>query len=168
MGIVVGNMATWQFDLHCLPQRSVLRTFEGIPVKITTDQFNSTGWWGNLEPLPEGFTSAFAKILPVADSWSADIKSWGSSDGNRIDLVSENGQPQDVFVRIDVRKVSYSFVIEIVRIAKENDWLFLSEGGEVLRPAFREVMFAIKRSDAFRFVENPEEFLQELERERKG
>jgi len=161
-------MATWQFDLHYLPQRSVLRTFEGIPVKITTDQFNATRWWASLEPLPDWLNSAFAKILPAADSWSADIKTWGFSDGDRIDIVFENGHPQDVFVRIDVRKVSYAFVIELVRIAKENDWLFLSEGGEVLRPAFREVMFAIKRSDAFRFVENPEEFLQELERERKG
>lgn len=158
-------MATWQFDLHLVPASTVAMAFKVTPITITQYQFDDVNWWRGVA-LSNETKSAFSKLLPPATSWSSDIETWGDEEGNRVDFLFDNSELADIFVRIDVRNVSFAFVIGLIQLARENDWLFLTQDRHFLRPFFDELMGAIKRSDSFRFVENPEHFLRTLEKMR--
>lgn len=158
-------MAAWQFDFHLLPFEAVAKRYGGMPVAISRADFEETHWWmGCVEP---DLQASFAKLLPALESWSDSVQRWGDEQGNRIDVVTEGDTLEDVFVRVDVRNISQVFLIGLLEIARRADCVLLLHDGRVIRPSFTKVLTAIRKSDAFRFVENTDAFLRALERARE-
>ncbi|WP_119269755.1 hypothetical protein [Taklimakanibacter deserti] len=60
------------------------------------------------------------------------------------------------------------FIQTIVKIAEENSLLILMENGYLIRPSVNGILRAIQKSPAFKFVENPEMFLKQLEQSKVG
>lgn len=160
-------MATWQFDLHLLPSRAVTATHGGVPLTIFREDFDKGDWWRDVTITPN-IKAQLAKLLRPASSWSPRIEVWGIEDGDRIDVVGESGHVEDILVRVDVRDLSYKFLMEMTKVARENDWLILTQDNHVLRPSVKEVLRAIHRSDSFRFVRDPAAFLEKLARSTGG
>lgn len=156
-------MAIWQFDMHLLPEEAIRRRYGSIPVAIAPADIDAGGWWKDALP-PGNFTESLSKLLPQAVSWSSSINTWGYEDGNRIDLVWDDDQLMDVFVRIDVRQISYDLVEKLLRLARINRWVPWVNG-QVLRPSLGHILRAIRYSDAFKFVQDPEAFLIALDKE---
>jgi hypothetical protein len=74
----------------------------------------------------------------------------------------------DIFIRVDVRSLSQVFLVNLLELARKNDWLLRTQDERVFRPSLSRLLAAIHKSDAFRFVEDPRAFLDALERARQG
>jgi hypothetical protein len=154
-------MATWQFDLHCLPSESVRHFYGKIPTAIPRVDFDEKKWWENVV-VPIDLREKLSKLLPPMASWSEQVLKWGTDDGNRIDLVIHDDSVANFFIRIDVRNISSHFLEELVSLLQRNDWLLISDHGTIIQPSMAELLAAIRESSAFRYVENPKIFLEEM------
>jgi len=154
-------MALWQFDLHCLPSVAVVERLGQIPLTMKRGDFDNVTWWRCVAQ-PADIASQFDRFLPRMSSWSPKITTWGEEDGNRIDLVTSGLGIKDIFVRIDVRNLDYKFLLALIRCTDANKWVFLTQESYVLGPSLSKLLSAIRRSDSFRFVTDPDEFLRKL------
>ena len=162
-------MAIWQCDFYIRPRRAL--EIEGsLPITFsgTLEAELETLWGKNyfLGTLP----NALSQLLPERRSWSEDIRTWGDEDGDRVDLSGTDGKLEEWFVRFDLRHPSFSFLHSIIDLAQRYNGVFVSSRNYVIPPSYTNLLDHIRRSDSFRFVENPEKFFEELashkERER--
>lgn len=154
-------MAIWQFDLHCLPRRTVVGQIGELPLTILPSGFDDGDWWRG-EILETTLADQFSQLLPKAQSWSPKIQMWGQENGDRIDLASDDATIQDVLVRIDVRNIDYKFLMSFIQCADANNWVLLTQDNYVLVPSLSRLLSAIRRSDSFQFVADPHDFLKRL------
>lgn len=150
-------MAIWQFDLHLVPRSRVIGVYSSLPKEIERDVFDSTEWWENYKP-PSNFEELITSFLPANTSWIIDTKTWGEEDSHRVDVMYQDEEVSEIYVRIDVRKLHQSFVGNIVNLARDCDCLVLTQDKRLLEPHIDKLTFEIERSSAFQFVENPEVF----------
>ena len=156
-------MATWQFDIHLLPKAGALKHAQGDHIRI--DEVDSEEWWRGTDK--SALRIDLSELLSSAPSWHDDIERWGTEDGDRIELMSDGLLIVDVFIRIDVREISYKFLVQLLEFFRRNSLLLIAEGGAILEPRISDLIAAIRWSTSFRFVSNPTEFLQRLEDELK-
>lgn len=159
-------MAAWQFDFHLLPRAAVQGQYGTLPLVISRDAFNSTDWW--CATSAEDQLGELSSLLPGAQSWSPQIQRWGTEDGDRIDISRKEGRLHGVFVRVDVRVISYNFLAAILAAARKHDWVIRTQDSRVLRPSFGGMMSEIQKSDCFRFVSDPDGFIREMARRREA
>ena len=154
-------MATWQFDLHLLPKERLMELVGTHPVSISRELLDETRWWdGKVDP--ELLDADLASFLRKSKSWHPEIAVWGEEDGNRIDVIYENNNVVEIFVRIDLRQLDRGFVIALVRLAKKYDCVFVTSTMRVLEPTLNNLIKAMEESDAHRFVDDPKGFLESL------
>jgi hypothetical protein len=153
-------MAIWQFDAHLIPDMSVGTHYGALPLVVTRQEFDGHNWWADISP--DDLVADLKALLPSCPSWHPDISMRGSEDGNRIDLLTEQGHLRDIFIRIDVRNLSYSLLGQLCCVCQEHACHLLIDGGQLIRPSVRRVLAAIEISKAFAFVTDPEEFLRQL------
>jgi hypothetical protein len=95
------------------------------------------------------------------DSWSEEVRTWGSMDGNRIDYLKDDGS--ELFrVRIDLREPSVDFMKTVLVLANRWSMTLEDDDGNELRPNLEDLVSNLKSSDAYRFVTNPKKFLDEI------
>ena len=100
------------------------------------------------------------------------MEMWGDEDGDRIVVVySKQDIVEEIIFRLDVRKVSESFIMSIIAFLDELDCLIVTETGSVIDPKagrtgganfFFSLMNQINESNPKKFVDNPEDFLRGL------
>ena len=154
-------MATWQYDFHLLPSAGVVSSYQTIPVVISQSDFDQEQWWERSPP-PKEFESEISKLLPPLPTWNSDLKKWGFDDGNRIDTWRNKGTLSSIYVRVDVREVSLVFIATLMDMARRNGCLLRTQEGRVIPPSVAIVLSAIRGSKAFRFVQDPQAFLDAL------
>ena len=154
-------MAIWQCDFHIRP-RTLLEVEGILPITFTdSEETELKTLWGENYSLTD-LPAMLSKLLPEARSWSEEIRTWGVEDGDRIDLSGEDGKLEEWFLRIDLRHPSFSFLQAIVGLVQRFDGVFVSSRNYVIPPSYTKLLDHIRRSDSFRFVENPEKFFEEL------
>ncbi len=127
-------MAVWQYDLTMSPSRET-------KVSQVCEELSN-----RLEEL---------------DSWSEEVRTWGSMDGNRIDFLKDGDG--DLFrVRIDLREPSLDFMKCVLVLANRWSMTLEDDDGKGLRPNLEDLVSSIKFSDAYRFVTDPKKFLEEI------
>lgn len=151
-------MALWQYDMHLLPLAEVVSRFGALPERMDRSTFDEYDWWLRYQPFGE-LIPRLSGCLAERPSWTAEIKTWGSEDGNRVDVVLEQNRIVDIFVRVDVRDVGLDFLHGITTIAKDLGLLVLTPDMRIVEPEVTSVLTLIATSDVAEFVENPEEFL---------
>ncbi len=161
-------MAIWQFDIRMLPSEAVLRRHGVTAVIIPKNEIDDEeALWENL-PISANFEDEISEILPRMQSWHRELRQWGCDDGDRIDLWTDGKAISGIKVRIDVRQISRIFIVKVLELARRHHWLIRTEDGQVFQPSFAKLLSAIHTSDAFRFVENPQRFLEELSNEQEN
>ena|ERR1700722_7816081 len=153
-------MALWQFDIHLLPKSEVLSELGQLPQQMDRDVFDEHSWWLHYQPIAQ-LLSRLSEVLVEGKSWSPDIKTWGTEDGNRVDVVFECERIVDVFVRFDVRNLQRTFVTQITNIAQDLALVAFAPGMKVVEMEMGKLIPLITTSDAAHFVENPEKFFRE-------
>jgi hypothetical protein len=87
---------------------------------------------------------------------------WGSDDGNRLDVYTKNERPADGLLRLDLRAWGQQFVEAVLGLLREWSCGLEDPGGRPVEPVLGEVALAAGGSPAFRFVEDPEAFFRRV------
>lgn len=150
-------MATWQFDIW----------FAEPIGKIGNGYAQEQASLLNLS-LSDDSIIHFIGDLPSEKSWNADLEIRGKMEGDRIDIIYENGSVAEISVRIDVREIDLNFLVRIVQFSKINRLLLVNATTrEVIESDIEMLIGAIESSSAFKFVSNPHDFIRKIEDQRK-
>jgi hypothetical protein len=155
-------MATWQFDFHVVPEGGVANFFGTTPLVIDAEAFVDHNWWAEYRSLAELETD-ISSVAPRLTSWSSEIERWGTEDGDRIDVVRSGAEVCDVLVRVDARRISQTFLADIVKLARKHHLLLRLSDGRIVKPSIGKLLSEIRLSSAFRFCEDPRVFLESLD-----
>jgi hypothetical protein len=154
-------MAIWQWDLTLVPRYEVTQLFSSIPQYMDFDWFETIEWWKSISS--DKMTGFFDGILPTYFTpWAKDTLSWGSDDGNRIQMSVELGNVKHLFIRIDLRSLNLSLLEFLTDFSSENGFLFFAfDTQKFIEPDLELVIDAIKNSRKMGFVNNPEKFFED-------
>ena len=147
-------MAAWQHDYHILPQAKLKEFYGRIPESVPENDYNKFPWWINVpgpDPLEIG------KILPPMDSWSGQVKIWGSDRGDRLSLYyGEDNTLQSVELRIDLRRefpVIREFATTLAMYADLKMWCFCTQSFGILMPDYEVLAKDTSLSSAQEFID---------------
>lgn len=100
-------------------------------------------------------------FLEKHDSWSSDIIQYGDLQSTCIEISKENGRIVELCVRLDLRTLSKDILNNVVEYIKGLDG-YIYYQNEIIEPTFKNVVFMIKESTAYKFCKNPMSFIDEL------
>ncbi len=146
-------MAVWQVEFAIVPRRAL-----AAKPKVGALQLMETNWW-SAERLPSGYSQQLAAIVPLGSSSATELQTWGSPDGNRVDVWSENGKPTRMTARVDVRRLDARFSAMLLQFARVADAVFIRSDGLVVEPVVGAFGAALRTSDAWRYASDPAAFI---------
>jgi hypothetical protein len=130
-------MATWQADFELRPDDA---------------------------PLPPDYRARLTTLLPVGRAWAPELEMWGEEDGDRIDVWPRVGtEGGEVLLRIDMRRFDPAWAaraFSTLRALGREFWPVWNDTAPIRDPD--ELELALRGSPAFRFAEDPEEFLRRV------
>jgi len=102
-----------------------------------------------------------SKVLHPEISWSHEIIQYGKTDETCLEISYDGNILSDIHCRIDVRNINKETLNEIVNfIVSNNAKIF--KGNVFYKATLENLITIIRESNAFKFCENPFEFLNEL------
>jgi hypothetical protein len=153
-------MATWQFNLRVIPRTDLERHIGTTPVRVGFEDLDNLN--AAFPVSLEWISGRIGDLLPPTQSWSPDLVQFGAEEGTRADVWVDHDRIDSILVRIDARELNSAFLIRLADLGREGDFIFVSETGEVLPPNARRFFNALAKSNAARFVDDPEGFLATL------
>lgn len=100
-------------------------------------------------------------FLKKNESWSNDIIQYGSLQSTCIELLMENGRIVEISIRLDLRMLTKSLLINVVDyIIRLNSNIYYQN--EIIIPSITNISNLIKKSDAYKYCQNPLTFIDDL------
>ncbi len=155
------NMAIWQWDVWIVPRKEVVERLSVIPEYMDQDWFETNEWWNTAsETELVGF---FDSLLPTYDTlWAKNTQSWGSDDGDRVELMTEDGKITDVVIRVDLRDLNINFLASLMIFSAASEYVFYSlESKKFIEPDLSELLNEIRNSRKMVFIRDPEKFFED-------
>jgi len=154
------EMAIWQFAFDLMPSSAVIIN-EAVAVRMTQAQLDAT------EP---DFSAAtiqllferLGSILPEKTSWSPSLRIWGDEKTNDVQVFLGEPGIEGVQFRLDVANLSMPLVAQICSLAQDTACVLVTRDGAIVRPNGTSLIRAIMRSNAARYVRDPERFIREF------
>ena len=101
--------------------------------------------------------------MPKADSWSDDLSLWGNDNVHDISVWHGEGKIFSIGFRLDLRENITSILSALCEAASAlNCMLFVPGQKVILNPNVFELKRYILKSNAAKFVSDPEGFLNGL------
>jgi hypothetical protein len=142
-------MAVWQVDFAIVPKHA-LAAKPRIPISDLID----ADWWSS-EHLPSEYARHLSAIAPAGSSWTNELQTWGTEDGNRVEVRFENGKPVRMIARVDVRRLDAKFGAMLLQFARTADALLLRADGLVVEPLVGAFGAALRTSAAWQYATDP-------------
>lgn len=147
-------MAVWQVDFYIVPQRALV----AAPGRLTRAILDATDWWAGT-PLPADYRTRLAGVAAAASSGSVELETWGTEDGNRVDVWSENGRVRSMVARVDVRRLDPKFGAALLLFVRTASAVLVRGDGLVTEPTINAYAGALRSSSAWRYASDPAAFL---------
>jgi hypothetical protein len=113
-------------------------------------------------PWPADYAARLDAITARSrELWPATT-TWGTDDGNRLDVHVEDGQPASGLLRLDLRCWDQRFVEPVLGLLRDWGCRLTGPSGQPVEPILGDVALAARGSPAFRFVKDPELFFRRL------
>jgi hypothetical protein len=147
-------MAAWQVDFYLVPRAAI-----GIAATVLTPgELDSTEWWA-VAAFPADYQLRLDMVATRGRSWTARLETWGSEDGNRVDVALEDGRVQSVIIRVDVRRLDSKFGAALIEFTRKLGALLIRRDGLIIEPTIAAYAGALRTSIAWRFANDPAAFL---------
>ena len=146
-------MAVWQVEFSIVPRR--LLASAGVAEPRPS---NDADWWA-AQRLPSNYQRQLAAVASPASSSNADLQTWGTEDGIRVDVWSVDGRATTVTARVDVRRLDSKFGAMLLQFVRTADAVLVRRDGLVVEPQVGAFAAALRSSDAWRFANDPAEYL---------
>jgi hypothetical protein len=142
-------MAAWQVHFSIVPRRAFAAA-STAKLRPSAD----ADWWA-AEPLPSDYRQKLAAVVTPAPSSSAAVQTWGTEDGNRIDVSTVDGRATMVTARVDVRRLDAKFGAMLLQFARTADAVLIRSDGLVVEPLVGAFGAALRSSEAWRYANDP-------------
>ena len=92
------------------------------------------------------------------------LRSFGDTETNDISVCFDNETNivQELSCRLDLRKIDKAFVGKLLSLATRFDCLLMDKQGRLYEPTMKNLFDTIKLSNANRFVDDPNQFLEDM------
>ena len=158
-------MAIWQFSVVLIPASWAEENSYITSLLYDEEGFDTECTWQNIQPEPS-FRDVLSEVLPASESWHNDLLTWGEIKGHDIQVWHAEGVIEGIHIRLDLNQKLNEIIVKVVKAAKVLDCaLFFPELKEVVEANEFELIKALKRSNAAKFVLNPQDFLNEISNE---
>ena len=183
-------MAIYQFHLTVIPKKGILEKFGHIPEILEIDYEErkehyylkednliededefidamTQDWWSTTELNPMEIIHQIDKKVKRANYGDETFINWKTyskevDNDAVLSINKETGKIEELTFRADLRENGFLFLKEILRLAKNHDWLLMDIKGNLANPELQEIKKLIKKSNTFKFLENPLKFLTNL------
>lgn len=165
-------MAVYQYYLEVVPKDGVLKihTSKPVTIRVNTEtgffESNTEIYWKELEVKTDDIISKIDKIVKRAN-WGNDATSFNwKTYTEKLDndaviyLDAESLMITKFSFRADLRENRLKFLMDIIELGKQYNWLFMDRSGKLMNPDFEEVKVSIKDSNAYSFLKDPIKFLE--------
>jgi hypothetical protein len=142
-------MAPWQVDFYIIPRRALLS--RGT---LDSSDLAATPWWAT-HVLPPDYQRRLGAVASVAPSSRANVQTWGSEDGNRVDVWSEDNRVSAIMARVDVRRLDSKFGAALLQFVRTADAVLVRSDGLVVEPTIAAYAGALRNSAAWKFANDP-------------
>jgi hypothetical protein len=142
-------MAAWQVDFYIIPRRALMAR-----AKLDSSDLAATAWWAT-DTLPPDYQRRLGAVASVGPSSSADVQTWGSDDGNRIDVLSEQGRVRAITTRVDVRRLDSKFGAALLQFVRAAGAVLVRSDGLVVEPTIAAYAGSLRGSGAWKLSNDP-------------
>ena len=111
--------------------------------------------------LSNNSTSILSEELPINASWCTEDKLFGCLDTTCVEICFLNSSIDEISVRLDITSLCKSQINSIINFAIANNLQILYDGKK-LSVSMDNICSIIYASDAFRYLNNPKQFLLQL------
>lgn len=145
-------MAAWQVEFHLVPRRAL------ASAALTSAVLRDTDWWTAFA-FPSDYQKRLAIVAPAAVASRPNVETWGTADGNRVDVWSDAGRVTRVMVTVDVRRLDSRFGAALLDFVRAADAVLVRTDGLVVEPIIGAYAGALRNSAAWTFASDPAAFL---------
>ena len=143
-------MAPWQVIFHVVPHRAMAKAPRVLDAAIVA----ATEWWGTGAGTRELRERLGALIGPPSRT-SPTVESWGSADGNGVDVHLASGRIVRVIAHVDVRKLDPKFGAALLGFARSMQSVLVRVDGWVAEPTVGAYSTALRGDPAWAHANEP-------------
>jgi hypothetical protein len=167
-------MAVYQYYLAVVPREGIVKKHDSIPDKIAvrteTGYFESDTeiYWKEVAIKSDDIVVKMDLIIERAN-WgnnktSFNWKTYSEEVDNDafIYLDEETLTIREFSFRADLREKNLKFLKNMIELGLNNGFLFFDRNGKLMKPNFEEIKTSIRNSNAFRYLEDPIQFLENI------
>ncbi|MEQ8469869.1 MAG: hypothetical protein RIC35_01710 [Marinoscillum sp.] len=167
-------MAIYQYYLAVIPLEGVQKKHDSIPDSIRTSTetgyFESEAkiYWKEAEISANELVSELDGIITRAN-WGNDDTSYNwkkhtREADNDASIFLEEGSSfiKEFSFRADLREKNLTFLLNMIELGKSHNWVFMDRTGKLMKADFEIIKDSIKRSNNYKFLKDPEDYLNSL------
>jgi len=151
-------MAPWQVIFHVVPHRAMARAPRVLYAAIVA----STDWWGAGSGIRE-LRDRLEVLVGPATLTTPALESWGSAEGNGVDVHLSSGRIVRVIARVDVRKLDPKFGAALLGLARSLQSVLVRADGWVTEPTVGGYSTALRGDPAWAHANEPAPLLMARE-----
>lgn len=149
-------MAVWQFDFYIIKEENIKFYNESLSC------YENEVWlsWEK-EKIKGDSIKKISKILPPEKSWSNKIMQYGKIDETCLEIFTLDDGLYQICIRLDLRSMNDHILLEIIDFIHAHKAIVVCDNK--CYQIDKEVLVKIiKESNAFKYIENPYEYLINL------
>lgn len=132
-------------EFHLVPKAALRGAFHGTDAAT----LDATDWWAG-HRVPPDYRDRLAAAGPAMHTAGADRESWGTVEGNRIDVQSVGGRVQRVKALVDVRRLDAKFSAALLTFVRVADAALVRRDGPIIEPSITAFAAALRGSSAWK------------------
>ena len=143
-------MAPWQVIFHVVPHRAMAKA----PRVLDAGIVSTTEWWSDGTGTRELREKLGALIGPPSRT-SPTVESWGTADGNGVDVHLSNAGITRIIAHVDVRKLDPKFGAALLGFARSMQSVLVRADGWVAEPTVGGYSAALRGDPAWAQANEP-------------
>ena len=154
-------MAIWQYSFYIAPKERVLIQGQS-PIYLSEQQKNEAISWSCLDSMQLVEETLDNLLNKNIDESSKSMRIWGTLEGTHATMSSYDDIFEILF-RLDVRIFTIEFLNRLVDALSYLNSVIITDKCKTLLPSNKLILGEIMNSGSFKFLQNPEEIIGELE-----
>lgn len=156
-------MAAWQFQMCLVPRDWVVKNLgcTSLPY-ITRENCDTSRAW-KYQAVNANIEDEIEKYFSRSASWHDDLVCFGAEEKTDIQLWFDDGEIDELQIRIDMRENFVSLINCIAQIASAlSCCIFVPSQQKVIEPEAMEILRCAKLSSSYLYVKNPDAWFEEI------